>query len=106
MTLSAEATTFTGTASPGVYTVDYLNQDGAAAGSAVAARQFVATESTGDARQISTTLDDTATEAEGTLLREWAPLILAILLGVVLIEWWVAFGRPLPRGRRRAEVAS
>ncbi len=106
VTLAADSATFTRTAAPGVYTVEYLDEAGIAAGSAVAARQFVATESTGAARQISTTLDEATADAEGTLLREWAPLILAVLLGIILIEWWVAFGRPLPRRRRSAEATS
>ena len=46
--------------------------------------------------------DDVA-DGTGTLLREWAPFLLAGLLLLILLEWWVAYGRPLP-GRRRIEV--
>jgi hypothetical protein len=94
VSLTADISTFTGTAQPGIYEVEYVDADGASAGSAIAARQFVAAESAGAARQISTVADDAATTEEGTLLREWAPWILAALLIVVLLEWWVAFGRP------------
>ncbi|MDH3540237.1 MAG: VWA domain-containing protein [Acidimicrobiia bacterium] len=99
-TLSADAGTFTSTAAPGIYQVEYRDDAGATVGSAVAARQFVATESIAEARQIATTFDDSEATAEGTLLREWAPYILAALLGIILLEWWVAFGRPLPSASR------
>ncbi len=99
-TVGAEFTTFTATETPGIYTVEYIDSAGSVVGSALAARQFVATEAMGDSRQISTTLDESAAGAEGSLLREWAPQILAALLAIILIEWWVAFGRPRPRFRR------
>ena len=106
ITLTADANTFSPTSTPGVYGVEYRDAAGEPAGATLAARQFVATESTGQARQIATTSDETVTTEEGTLLREWAPLVLALLLFVVLLEWWVAFGRPWPRWRRaRVEVA-
>ena len=106
-TLQAETTTFAATELPGIYTVEYRDGDGATVGSAVAARQFVATESIGNARQITTAESDAVEAEEGSLLREWAPQILAVLLAIILLEWWVAFGRPLPRFRRDdAEVTA
>jgi hypothetical protein len=104
--LTDDTNTFEGTSAPGVYQVEYRDSAGEPAGTALAARQFVATESAGRARQISTISDETATTEEGTLLREWAPLILALLLVVVLLEWWVAFGRPWPRFRRTGTEAT
>lgn len=107
ITLPEAATTFAATATPGLYRVAYRDEAGEFAGEALAARQFVAAESAGTSRQISTTLDDSTSTEEGTLLREWAPLILSMLLLIILLEWWVAFGRPWPRLRRAdAEVAS
>jgi len=107
ITLPESATTFAATATPGLYRVEYRDEAGKLAGEARAARQFVAAESAGTSRQISTTLDDSIPTEEGTLLREWAPLILSLLLLIILLEWWVAFGRPWPRLRRAdAEVAS
>lgn len=104
-TLQAEDTTFVATELPGIYTVEYRDAEGEVVGSAVAARQFVATESSGATRQISTTESDGIEAEESSLLREWAPQILAVLLGIILLEWWVAFGRPTPRlSRRDAEV--
>ncbi len=87
------------TATPGVYRVGYLDADGAPAGSAVYARQFAASEAAAPARSIATVLDDAPDLEDTSLLREWAPLILAMLLAVVMVEWWIAYGRPLPRRR-------
>ncbi|NND01266.1 MAG: VWA domain-containing protein [Acidimicrobiia bacterium] len=107
VTLQADIASFQGTELPGIYTIEYRDSEGLTVGTAVAARQFVATESTGSARQISTTEADVAQAEEGSLLREWAPVILAALLAVILLEWWVAFGRPVPRLRRDdAEVVT
>lgn len=92
-----ETTTFNDTESPGVYRVEYHDEEGATTATAVAARQFVAAESAGDSRQISTTFDEALASEESSLLREWAPQLLAILLAIIVLEWWVAFGRPVPR---------
>lgn len=105
VTVAAGAASFTATVQPGIYRVEYLDADGAVTGAAVAARQFVATESSGGARQISTTSNEEQIADEGSILREWAPQILAALLAIVLLEWWVAFGRPRPQ-LRRPEAAS
>jgi hypothetical protein len=107
ITLPSEANTYAATATPGVYRVEYRDEAGEVVGGALAARQFVATESAGGSRQISTTFDESSTAEEGTLLREWAPLVLSLLLLIILLEWWVAFGRPWPRLRRAdTEAAS
>jgi hypothetical protein len=101
--LEAGLLSFDDTALPGVYRIEYADADGNAAGSAVAARQFVATEATGSSRTILTSGNDGTPTEETALLREWAPLILAALLLIVLLEWWVAYGRPWPR--RRSAIA-
>ena len=97
VTVGADVAAYRNTTAPGIYRVEYFDADGVATGSALAARQFVATESVGDSRQISTTQTEDEQAAQGTLLREWAPWILVALLAVILLEWWVAFGRPRPR---------
>ncbi|MFQ5554666.1 MAG: hypothetical protein ACE5GC_04750, partial [Acidimicrobiia bacterium] len=90
------------TATPGVYRVTYHDADGAESGGFTAARQFAAAESPGEPRQIATEVEGAATLDEAAVLRDWAPLVLALLLVVVLTEWWVAFGRPLPVRRSAA----
>lgn len=100
--LGDELLAFSDTSSPGVYRVTYRDQSGAATGGVIAARQFASAEAAGSSRTILTTDDGTGASAESTLLREWAPAILAALLTVVLLEWWVAYGRPLPRRRNVA----
>ncbi len=91
------------TTTPGIYRVAYRDGDGEVVRSQIATRQFVAAESAMPARPIATELDETGTLDEAAVLREWAPLILAALLGIVMVEWWVAYGRPWPR---RKEVAA
>jgi Ca-activated chloride channel homolog len=94
---------FTDTGEPGVYRVDYEAGDGTVIPGFVAARQFVATESPGATRSIAVAATTDAAAGTGTLLREWAPFLLAGLLLLVLTEWWVAYGRPRP-WRRRLEL--
>ncbi len=95
--IDAAARAFLDTGAPGIYTIDYLFADGAVAGESVAARQFAAVEATGGSRSLATGGTGTGEVAEATLLREWAPWVLGLVLALVLLEWWVAFGRPRPR---------
>jgi len=93
---------FLDTGAPGIYTVDYLLADGSVAGGFVAARQFAAVEAAGASRLLATSGNGQGEVAEATLLREWAPWLLGLILVLVLLEWWVAFGRPRPRLRKVA----
>jgi hypothetical protein len=98
-TLAEGVVAFDATDRPGVYTIEYTSDDGTVVGSVVAARQFVASESPGPSRLIITSAGEDVASEETSLLREWGPAILAGLLTLVLLEWWVAYGRPLPRRR-------
>jgi hypothetical protein len=94
---------FTGTGRPGIYRISYENADtGETRAGPVAVRRFAPQESAGPARDIGVVAPDTGSGDEATLLREWAPWILGALLVVVVIEWWVALGRPVPRRRKEA----
>jgi hypothetical protein len=106
VSLEGNVVEFADTAAPGTYQVDYLDASGALVEHERAVRQFAAAEAPGSARQIATTADDTADAQDATLLREWAPWILALLLLVVLVEWWVAYGRPSPWRRRSGAGAA
>jgi hypothetical protein len=97
--LAAGTLRYEDTAAPGAYLVEYRDDAGEVVAGAATARLFVAAESSGPARQIATTVEDEAAAAEVSLLREWAPWITALLLAIVLMEWWVAYGRPRPRRR-------
>jgi hypothetical protein len=90
---------YAATASPGIYRIEYFDGADASVGSQVAVRQFVAAEAAAPSRGIATELDEIGDLDQTSVLREWAPLILAVLLALVLIEWWVAYGKPLPRRR-------
>ena len=88
---------------PGIYRVSYVDADGSRVGEVLATRRYVAAESAATPRAIAVVEPDDGGLEDTTLIREWAPLILALLLALVLLEWWVAFGRPRPwrRDRRR-----
>ena len=101
-TLAAGLLSFDDTVAPGVFRVAYFDAEGNPAGEAIAARQFVAAEAAGSSRTILTTEVDAATSQESALLREWAPYLIVGLLLIVLIEWWVAYGRPWPRRKAAA----
>lgn len=91
---------FTRTQAPGVYTVEFFDEEGEVVSGFVASRRFAAAESAGPSRSIAVVEPEGADLDESTLVREWAPTILGVLLALVLLEWWVAFGRPLPWRRR------
>jgi hypothetical protein len=98
--LTPGAAVFADTGHPGVYKLDYLDEEGTVIAGPVAVRTFVADESAGSSRAIATT--GTATEADdaSTLIREWAPWVIALVLLLMAIEWWVGHQRPwLPQHR-------
>ncbi|MBT8212770.1 MAG: VWA domain-containing protein, partial [Acidimicrobiia bacterium] len=78
---------FNATTVPGIYRVEYVAEDGTVTPGPVAARQFVASESTGESRSISVIEEGTQAAETSELLREWAPFITALLLAIVLLEW-------------------
>jgi len=84
------------TEQPGIYEVLYLDPDGERVGGALATRRFVVAESAATPRDIAVTEPERVALGDATLIREWAPLMLGLLLVLVLVEWWVAFGRPRP----------
>ncbi|NNF69869.1 MAG: VWA domain-containing protein [Acidimicrobiia bacterium] len=98
--------TFNAATLPGVYRVEYVAEDGTIVPGPVAARQFVASESTGETRTIAVVDEGTQAAETSQLLREWAPFIAALLLAIVLLEWWVAYGRPMPARRGEGEAAT
>lgn len=94
---------YTATELPGVYRVVVTDDSETTVSDLRTVRQFAATESAGTARQLSTIVSDDVDPEESGLLREWAPAILAAVLLIVLLEWWVAYGRPRPWRRSSLE---
>ncbi len=101
--LDASVLEFARTEQPGIYRVGYVDADGEPVGEVLATRRFVAAESAASPRAIAVVEPDDGGLEDTTLIREWAPLIVALLLALVLLEWWVALGRPRlwRRDRRR-----
>jgi hypothetical protein len=81
---------------PGVYRVDYIASGGEVTPGTTATRRFATGEAAGAARRIAVVAPGGAAGEEATLVREWAPALIALLIALVLLEWWVAFGRPRP----------
>jgi Ca-activated chloride channel family protein len=94
---------YTATDLPGVYRVVVTDEEGTVLSQVRTVRQFAPGESIGSARQLSTVVSDDIDPSESSLLREWAPAILAAVLLIVLVEWWVAYGRPRPWRRTSLE---
>jgi hypothetical protein len=95
--LTAEAASFVDTGSPGVYRVSYVADDGTEVGGQVAVRRFVADESAAVSRQVEVTGDIQQAEDASVLIREWAPWVIALVLVLMALEWWVGHQRPLWR---------
>lgn len=85
---------FTDTGQPGVYRIQYRADDGTLIEGPVAVRSFVADESEGSVRQIATGGGAIAEEEPSTLIREWAPWVIGLVLLLMAVEWWVGHQRP------------
>ncbi|HEU4749669.1 MAG TPA: hypothetical protein VFT54_01290, partial [Acidimicrobiia bacterium] len=85
---------FTDTGQPGVYRIHYRADDGTLIEGPVAVRSFVADESEGSVRQIATGGGAIAEEEPSTLIREWAPWVIGLVLLLMAVEWWVGHQRP------------
>ncbi|MEX0699499.1 MAG: VWA domain-containing protein [Acidimicrobiia bacterium] len=99
---------FTDTGQPGVYRIQYRADDGTLIDGPVAVRSFVADESEGSVRQIGTAGGAIAEEEPSTLIREWAPWVIGLVLLLMAVEWWVGHQRPgwSRRPRRERSMAA
>jgi len=99
---------FTDTGQPGVYRIQYRADDGTLIEGPVAVRSFVADESEGSVRQIATGGGAIAEEEPSTLIREWAPWVIGLVLLLMAVEWWVGHQRPgwSRRPRRERSMAA
>ena len=95
--LTSDATTFADTTTPGIYRVRYEADDGTVTEGPVAVRTFVATEAGAPVRQIATAELATVADEPAFVVREWAPWLIAFLVGLLAVEWWVGHQRPWPR---------
>jgi hypothetical protein len=92
---------FADTGDPGVYRLDYVSEDGTVIAGPIAVRTFVADESAGGSRALATSGSVTEADDASTLVREWAPWVIALVLVLMAVEWWVGHQRPFFRHRRR-----
>lgn len=103
--VAGDAGTFVDTDVPGVYRVDYVTEDGSLTPGEVAVRRFAPSESEGASRDIAVAPGPSGEGEEGHLIREWAPWIIAVAVGLMAIEWWVGHQRPW-WPRRASEAAT
>jgi hypothetical protein len=99
--LPAEASSFSDTGAPGLYRIEYVQEDGSVQPGPMAVRSFAAEESAGSSRVIATGDAPGAAQDTARLIREWAPWFIGLVLLLMAIEWWVGHQRP---GLRRKEA--
>lgn len=104
--IAADAGAFVDTDQPGVYRVSYVDIEGEVTPGEVAVRRFVTSESAGPSRDISVAAGPGGEGEQGSLIREWAPWVIAAALLLMALEWWVGHQRPWLRARPPKEVAA
>lgn len=104
--VASDAGVFSDTDQPGVYRVEYVDVDGNVSEGEVAVRRFVSSESSGPSREIPVTAGPGGEGEEGFLVREWAPWVIAAVLTLMAVEWWMGHQRPGWRRTKGSEVAA
>lgn len=102
--LAIGATEYADTGVPGIYRVAYRTENGTITSGPLTVRRFVESEAAANSQQIATVVGVTGGEADGFIIREWAPLLLIVILALASLEWWVAHQRPLPNLRLRPRL--
>lgn len=100
--LDDEALSYAATGTPGVYEVRFVADDGTVGQGPTAVRMFDRSESPAGSRDIAVVPPTIQEAGEGTLLREWAPFLVAGAVVLLFVEWWMAHRR---RGRGREALA-
>lgn len=90
---------FADTGTPGVYAVSYVTEAGPVDGP-TAVRIFDRAESPAGSRDIETVAPDSSSSSSGSIIREWAPSVIAAVIALMLFEWWFAHRS----GRRRNDT--
>jgi hypothetical protein len=80
---------FDDTGTPGVYTIEYITEDERLPGP-VAVRSFDRQESVAGSRDIAVVESEDGDASDGSLIREWAPPVIAATIALLLFEWWFA----------------
>ncbi len=94
VTISGGASSFVETGDPGVYRIEYLDEDGQVERSELAVRNFDATESAALARTVAVQPGSFVSDQRSTIIREWGPWVAALAALLMLLEWWMALRRP------------
>lgn len=100
--MDAAAASFKLTHAPGIYRVRYVNSQGAGEEAVVAVRNFAPEESGGLARALAVQPPSETEIEQSSIVEEWAPWIVALVLVLMATEWWVGHQRPGWQRRREA----
>lgn len=100
--LDDQALSYVATGTPGVYEVRFVAEDGTVTQGPTAVRVFDRGESQAGSRDIAVVPPTIQEAGEGTLLREWAPFLVAGAVALLFLEWWMAHRR---RSRGREVLA-
>lgn len=100
--VASDAGVFAATEQPGVYRVEYVDEEGEVTPGEVAVRRFVTSESSGPSRDIAVAAAPGGDDDEALLIREWAPWMIGAALLLMALEWWVAHQRPWLRRNTEA----
>jgi hypothetical protein len=101
--LEGPVLSFDDTGAPGVYAIEYITEDARLPGP-VAVRSFDRGESTAGSRDIAVVPSEGGADRGGSIIREWAPSVVAATIALLLFEWW--FAHRHRRHPRAAEALS
>ena len=97
--LGNNVASFTRTARPGVYRVEYLGVDEQVERSELAVRYFSPSESAAHSRGLAVEAGTFVSDERTSTIREWGLWVAALAVSLMVLEWWVALRGP--RGARR-----
>lgn len=92
--LGSRAAFFVGTGDPGVYRVEYLDEEGGVERSESAVRRFAPGESVARSRTVEVEPGLFVSDRGTMTIREWGPWLAALAALLMLWEWWMALRRP------------
>ncbi len=95
VTLGSGAASFVHTGDPGVYRIEYLDENGQVERSELSVRHFAAVESPAASRAVEVEPGSFLSDERTITIREWGPWVAALAALLMLVEWWMALRQPM-----------
>ena len=92
--LGNNAASFVDSGTPGVYRVEYLDEDAQLQRRELAVRNFAASESEALGRPVAVEPGSFLTDQRTDTIREWGLWVAALAASLMLVEWWFALRGP------------